>query len=834
MLITLGYRVPRDRLDDLLGSVVAYPLTGDFHDAWDALPARSGPWRQHYKALAMGLTAATGRPVRLFADRHLAEVERAGGTRMLLLTTDAALDYRLRVAVRAWERHITDGAPSTLAELLPPPGLPRPFADYFHFRDGQVPVMPDWVFRTAAWQFMRELAGHPMPMDDRSPLALRMDTDGSLLAWNTDDLIVNRTGKAFSMARVTARLITRAGVEDPVLSFDAHLSRLSPQGHHAKHAWVERGDPQAPILRLRTYRTWDPKEEEWHTQLDPAIAQILGACQLEPLHIPVDLPSVPGQIRPQLSQNRFTSLGSGLGPRFMLRLHEHICRTFPALVPLTYHVDKAIRLPQRVTKYQDGGVPATGIGPTGYRRVTLACLYSTTQARDRMLGQLAALAGRPVRPAPGGAAVPINDRLEVVTRHCPDLLAHTTVNRAGVLGAALDLPPDEDRLVAAWLETEHHPAVDRPEFDAKPHARRLLGHLRIPSQFLATDPVDLPPDAEPRSASEQEHAGRAALRDLFRAAGVLDDRLPNALGQDGLLHRLDRPALLVGIHMRRQQKSGDGLLMTVTMYALHTHPTDLGLWRALMYSDRKGAWLRAADALTDFHAGPIGTHRFGRSGPKAEVTRAEVEQRLQALVASVAGDVPVVVFVEAGATRSIWPGLADNSFGAGPVPGDALHRDGVDVAVVRLNTKPPEIGRPVTRVEKANNPADPRQPAAPERKIYRLVESSLDSWYLPGRSVSLKAKRGDRGARHTRWTLPADLGSELTVPWHAYTGKEILVVRAGSWPSAQLAALTARLCEQAVSWDGRTTVPVPLHLAMAADRDHPDYRVSGAADGDHD
>ena len=46
------------------------------------------------------------------------------------------------------------------------------------------------------------------------------------------------------------------------------------------------------------------------------------------------------------------------------------------------------------------------------------------------------------------------------------------------------------------------------------------------------------------------------------------------------------------------------------------------------------------------------------------------------------------------------------------------------------------------------------------------------------------------------------------------------------WDPVALAALTARLCEQPVSWDGRIVYATPLHLAASADKDHPDYRGS--------
>ncbi|WP_416873699.1 RNaseH domain-containing protein [Kitasatospora sp. SC0581] len=827
MLITLAYRVRQQDMEALLGTVTAYPLTEEFKAAWEGLPKRGSQRRPRYSALATGLVAATGRPVKLFGEHDLAEEEQRAGSRMLLLTSDGAFDARLRIAVRAWEGQIRDGkGTAVLSGLLPDPERPRAFADFVRFRPGQVPVMPGWVFRTAEWQVMRQLAAAPLLVDGRSPVALTMDTDGSLLAWNPDDLIVNRSGTAFSMHRVTARLTTRVGVEDPVICFDAHLSRISVQGAWAKHVWIDRGEDGAPLLRLPLRHRHDKAAGTWRSHLDPAIAKILEACQLSALEVPDELPDVPGEIRPQLASTRFHALGSGPGPRFMLRLHDHIVRTLPALVPLSYEVDKRIRLARRIKSYAADGLPSAAVGPSGFGRVTLACLYRTPSGRERMLAELAKLTGRTVDPVAGGPAVPVNARLDIIARHCPDLLAHDTANRAASLHS-MDLPSGEDHLVAAWLETEYHPSAPRPELDAKPHLRRLLAHLGVPTQFLATEPAVLPEKATPSSPETKEHAARAALRDLLRAAGVLDDRLLEAVIAGGRPHGLTRGTLLVGIHARRQQTHTESSPLVLTMVALYVDPEELGNCRLLVYGDRQQAWLPGARGIADFHAGPIGTTRFGRTGEKAELTRAVVEARLAELMDRMPVGTPMVIFVDTQETRTIWPGLQNTLLGNGPLPADTLREAGADVAIVRLNTAIGEIGRPVTRREKANMPADPNKPAAPDRKVYRLSGDDPNCWLFAGRSASIKAKGGDRGALYTRWTVPEPARSELTVPWHSYTAKEIVVVDPGSWTPEQLAGLTAGLCEQAVSWDDRTQMPVPLHIATVIDEDHPDYRVSG-------
>lgn len=826
MLTSLAYRVPAKYLDKVFGAVTAYPLTEDFLEAWSAMPRTERGWGPPYASLARGLTSATGRPVTLFGEYDLDEIERANGKRMLLLTDDGAMDYRMRVATNAWERHVRGGADvSTLAPLLPEPERARPISEFIRLRDGEVPEAPNWVYRTGMWRVMRTLEEHPLLIDGREPLPLRMDTSGALVAWEDEDLIANRKGTAFSMLRVTGRLVTRAGVEDPVLCFDAHLSRISPKGYWSNNVWIEPADAGLPILHLPMQYREDEESGIRRVRLHPATATIYEACKLDPLDIPEELPDRPGAIRPQLWRSRFHSLGSGPGPRLLMRLQEHISAMLPQLEPLRYPIDKSIKLATRIKEYQKGGLPVAAVGASGYKRVTIACVYRTADARQRMLAEIEELTGVAVQPRHDEPPVTVNERLDVVACYCPALLDHGTLNRAALLDG-VSRSVGEDHLVVAWLETEYHPEV-KLDRDAKPHLRRLLGHHGIPSQFLATEPLVLPEDAEPRSASARKHAARAALRDLLRAAGVLDERLPGAIADPELPYSVDRPVLLVGVHVRAQKAERGSGPLVVTMSAMHVVPGDLEAWRVLMYSDKKGSWCRTGEAIADFHSGSIGTSWLGRSKEKVERTRAELERRLCDLVTGELGDLPVVVFVDGPAARKIWPGLPNTRLGKGPLPGDALRENGKDVSVVRVSTGLSEIGRPVTRQNDTNMPADKNKPAAPDRKVYRLADSTVPSWLFAGRSMLLSSKGGDAGAKYTRWTLPDEAKGELRKPWHSFTAKEIVVVREGSWTSTSLAALTARLCDQAIAWDGRTLLPGPLHLAGRADRDHPDHRVAG-------
>lgn len=171
----------------------------------------------------------------------------------------------------------------------------------------------------------------------------------------------------------------------------------------------------------------------------------------------------------------------------MLRLHEHITTHLPDREPLRFEPDKQITLAPRLPA---GALPAQAVDSTGYQHVMILCLYATQSARSRMLGELQALTGTPLRFLADNQAADASDRLAVITRHCPEMLAHGPLNRAAMVSAIVnspDLAHRHDCLISAWVETEYHPAVpiDR-QADAKRHLRRLLGHFGIPCQFLAT------------------------------------------------------------------------------------------------------------------------------------------------------------------------------------------------------------------------------------------------------------------------------------------------------------------------------------------------------------
>jgi hypothetical protein len=118
----------------------------------------------------------------------------------------------------------------------------------------------------------------------------------------------------------------------------------------------------------------------------------------------------------------------------------------------------------------------------------------------------------------------------------------------------------------------------------------------------------------------------------------------------------------------------------------------------------------------------------------------------------------------------------------------------------------------------------------PERVLYVSDHGGVSSWLFA--AETRQHKGGQRtGTDYTRRTLPETSQSKLGTDFHAITRTEYTVARAGSWQEERLVGLAARLSQQSASWNGRTLLPLPLHLARNADEKHPQYVAGGEDDG---
>jgi hypothetical protein len=850
MLDTLGFRIPAEHVDSLLGQVAAYPWTDTFTTAWQSLPRTprrgAAPARRPpYGQLQTGLIAAHGYPVKILDAWQLTDDDRDAGIQGMIVSSMPIRPFVLATCLRTFERRLHKGGdPNRLAPALPVVDATRAFRDVITHSESGTALGPGWLFESATWAIMAQLATTPLQIDGGPSLALRLDTSGSLLAWT--DLLTNRwnayIGRA--MLRITARIINQPGCKDLIVVFDAHLSRINDDWRGVKNVWIERENAALPVLHVPVRHIPPANEgDPWTTELANDAAAIAEACGMERLDLDQTLPPEPGRIRPLISTPRIHPIGKGPGARLMLRLAEHIQRACPELEPLSWTKSKNTRikaarrqaLAPATSKAKATSIRVTpdvitaAVRATGLARLRVLCLYTTSDARHRMTQQLRHL-GTAAESLADNDVAWFNERIGVSFHHVPRLLEHGRRSPRELPKEIATIAGEAEDAVVAWVETEYDPTTGSAQDDAKPLVRRTLAQDRISSQFMATLPApteESPDTPAPRRGRRQQttssidHSAMAGASDLLlRTIGVVHPDLASDILLDFLDNTGHDTVRLVGLHARLQKSGLDHvppkLILTATDIQAHREPTRP--WPVRMWSDRAQRWLPQPHAIADFHAGAIGSTDHGRRNDKAAATRMYVESMLSALPTG-----PMVLFLDARGFRTIYPGLQNHHFGVGALPGATLANP--DLAIVRCNTTD-EVPRPVNR-HGGNRSDDAHQPASPDGYVYQL--EGHYSWLFPKKSRLYKAKGGATGARFTPWTLPDDLKHLLRDDWHSYNGTEICVPQPGPWTEQSLVNLTARLCENTVVWDDRTVAPMPLHMASRADLTHPEYRTDEEA-----
>jgi hypothetical protein len=827
-LHTLDYRIDHAELGDL----VLYPLTAEFTAAWDAFEGKVRRRAQRdgitpkYSSLATALTAVTGQPVRLFPRRDLAAQQADHGVAALLVTTAAIDPGTLATAARAFERlSLGDDQADTLAPLLTGTmHAIEPVAKYITCADGTVRA-PGWVYEVARWNLAARLAAEDLLIDGHLPIRLRPDTDGNLVAWDDPITRTWSTGPCSAMIYVSTAIVTLPGAAALYVRLDAHVARQPLSWWGVRSAWADPDeDPGRPVLRLPVRPAWPGKGRD-HPEYAHFAAGIVQECQLNPIPaLPDQVPRGPGPVRLIGKPSRHP-VGKGPGARLMFQLHHHALQQL-AMPALSYDRTR-ITMPAAGTgtlpiSQIDAAITAAADERSRVARLRIACLYDSQITRRRMADALTSYSTE----GPGVLAginddqeVSLTSRLSVVFRREPAALAHGRHTRDLDQLACLRSPADGAVIVLAETSWEPGSVI---QDDAKPLLRAALGQRGAVAQFL--NAIYTP--SRPRKARDGtptrpvDHAADIAVRDLLRQAGLTDSRLAAATAGSKLACPLTRAATLVGVHVRQhtprwKQGRKESNRLVVQLVAVHATPED-GPWAVQMYDDAEG-WISYREANARYYAADIGKEGFGRTRDKAPQVREYVDQALAALPRAR----PLVVFADAAACKGIWAGLNHAGFGCGPLPGSGS--DHPDLAVVRCAS-----GENVPRATHRSHGAtvaDRHKPSLPRTSLYEHSEGGTKSWLLA--QPSRVHRSGQPGARagtdYTRWTLPDTREAWMARDWHALTATEIAVAQPGSWLPDDLAALTARLCHQAASWDDRTRLPVPLHLARASDQDHPGH-----------
>lgn len=829
-LHTLCYRIDPDSLGDL----VLYPLTAEFRAVWDAfaelIKARGNrdEITPTYTAFATALTAATNQPVRLFPRRQLSHDEKASGMVALLVTSRPIDRWIMTTALRKFEQLSTDDVNAdTLAPLLLDiTPQTRPVRDFISNDPGTGVVgAPSWVFEAARWDLAGRIAATPMTIDDTFPITLRLDTEGNLVAFDHPLTRPSKNTVGHATVYVSTKIITVPGATGLYLRLDGHVARHPYNWKFVKHAWLDRGDPALPIVKLPVLAPYPAKGRD-----DPTFkgytAEVVESCGLHPITLPAELGATPGPVRP-IGNPRKHSIGKGPGVRFLYRLGKHATRQLDA-PPLRYAKTTITAGSQH---HIGGPVPVDrlddAIAATGMQHLRIACLYATPAVRRRMIDALDIYSTSGRHPLAGIAddhPVDLVSRLSVVFHNAAILLAHGPGART--LRDVPWLDASDDTGVAVLAETEWDPE-DPPKDDAKHPVRRLLAARGAVAQFLNSN-WSLPKarkrtvKGEVRMTAPKDEPAIAAVRDLLRSAGVIDNRLAAATTSLHFKAGLDRNATLVGIHIREHTPRRNGSVkpparLVIRLVAMHATPDPDLPWRTETYSDQHGRWVPYRIGNAAYHATDIGTTKLSRKSEHRPRIRDHVDEALTA--GNFDRDKPIVIFVDAQGCNGIWSGLNNTSFGNEILPGATL--DHPDIAVVRC-ANGERVAQPTHRGH-GRSVDDDNQPNLPRATLYEHNEGGTRSWMLAQTSRTYRSGETSAraGAAHTRWTVPRDKLALTGKDWHGTTAIEIAPASTGTWPAERLAALTARLCQQAASWDDRTQSPTPLHLAERPDLDHP-------------
>lgn len=829
--------------DVLHGTVHIHQLPDRVDEVWQQLRGQHRERVRHnvnlpYSGLATALRAYSGACVNLFPASKQSAPQR--------LVSSAPLDQRdIRDAVVLWQQavlgvpddEIAFDHPSELADLIADSPVEQvSLADQVR-HVGDQPDAPNWVYDAATWEVARRLAGARWGVDGRT-VSLRADTDGNLVVWDPTMLWSDswKPGGDVSYAtlRIQLTMKTLPGLRTPVVVLDPSVTRLSRWLAGSRSAWLAPRRAEDPLLCLAVESQERIGRIETTSRIALSVSHRLrGENLLE--RGDLELGGVPGRLRALIRKSLRFPIGRGVGMYTVRELSHHAAAVL-GTENVTAREVKGHRFSLKAKRRLDAGrdvelldengLPAV-VKASGAERLRVLVLYSTQHTRIRMQRLLTHhLPGADLSDGvPEDTLVDVGAQVEVLFHHAAQLLAHGTQHdRIAALSQVPHLVPPVETRVLALCETEYDGKT--PDEDAKPSVSRLLAERDVLAQFIAAS------EAKENGDPAKDHAGHSAVADLLRSAGLIHPRMTRALAE-GPLGTTD-PVTYVGLHVRAQRGEAWVKGAPKLSWALVAMVPDGEHWRTLAYQaaphpkTRKGSgWRDYFTANTAFRALPL---TGGRR--QDESLLAAIDAALGQLQPHIATGAGYVLMVSGDSSRSLWPLLANKNLDRGPdsaglvdgrpaLPGWAAALGHRPRAVIRVTSGTRDLPRPVEVRGREVPGAVGRRVVKTTRKLYQL-DGSANTWILANipRQFAGSGRHSRAGLDNGRWSSDAATGRHT---WYAHTTTEIVVVGADSDPLRHAVA-AARLCDHAVSWDGRTSYPAPVHLAALMDRDHPQYR----------
>jgi hypothetical protein len=792
------------RLNDAhFGSVFLYRPGERFARAWDDLGRswRSTGENADLKKLPYGGLATA---LRVMSGDFVAMERYAGAGRAFLISRRRIGHDELRTAVAAWEARALRAHDAPVSGVLDDLRCEEvSVASHIQRRAGNCPHIPEgWVWSVGVWEVARRLAAQPMRTDGPA-IRWRLDSDASLLSWR--DRLVAKRGDTGAMHRLMLHLVTVPGVEDPVLSIQSSLVRLtstwSVKGG-VRHAWAELSD-EAPILRgrVRTRRDDDGFVTDW----DDRAAEVLRGASLDPLPSLASNPTFDGPCRAGYArQPRLCDIGRGVGTWFHECVAHHARGALGDAEPVTLAGGPKFK------GWRPARLPLPALGHPERPALRLLAVYAHSATRKRLVEALSHVLRDEAPPEDGALLEGLDGRLQNLPDDVP--------LRVGPIELRFLAPTDAVRMllerqrsadITRWADGWLHGHVQegvrtaalietnaelvepwkRDELaDPKPTLRGHLARRGVATQFITarSAPKEKKPEEEPEEFDQ--HAAANAVGDLFRSSAFFLKPFP-AFG-------CAAGTLVVGIYGARLARTTTGRRAS---YVVNLVAVSLGTRDAWGYTD-DGGWVSLDRATTRFLATD--------QDHSEESAKQRVERAIGQLPARF-GEVPKILLFDAFGCRRMWPCLQDRSDGT--LEG---WMGSHGKAVVRVRTATSELPRPAGN----HDWSDELRPAThTDFRLMHLTErTSRSASYVVAGSAVMSTEMGAR--KSTRFQAnPRDLKKD----WHSLGVTELHVLEDGPFERDALLRQVAVLCRVAPTWDRTLRWPSPLHLARAVVRDHP-------------
>ncbi|MGG2463811.1 RNaseH domain-containing protein [Streptomyces sp. RGM 3693] len=613
-----------------------------------------------------------------------------------------------------------------------------------------------------------------------------------------------------------------------------------------------------------------------------AYARLRGTRPLLP-SVVRDLSGTPGDFRAVLPYSTRFPIGRGPGMHTMAVVSDHARTAFNS-EPLRLHqcterLSRSRRTTHlgRDTHLLDAPDLDQILRAAACNRLRILALYHNPTTRPRLQKLLCYHFNRPELAEAADAKrddtlIRLNDHTEISFSHAPQLLEHRS-DHTGRLAAARAIPhrtaPPGTR-VLALAETEFDASdwsrrrrASRPNdstekdpylADAKPYANRYLARSGVLAQFLKFRDRPFPPSRSKAAKIENptelerlgqelsgDHPGHYAVADLMRAAGLVPSRLTRNLTYtaDGL----KEPLVHVGLHLRQQRsnwRAGEPPRLVWLMSALIP---DGDHWRVLAhnpgFAHTPGTWTPYTEANLEFRSGQLPPGRR-----QDQHLTHDIDQALLNLGHHKGTATGYVLYVNGNSCRSLWPHLANTHLDQPIAPDGTIKSLEGRLALPSLSLAEHQRPRAIVRVtdDSAFSGKLPRparlqhlrtdsetglEGLEPGKRTNGLFAhpTARTTWYLA--HVPQQFNGGTRYARagehYGRWA--SDDPEEQAEDWYAHTLTEFHIPYHTTGDNPYRYALAAaRLCDNALSYDHRTDYPLPIHLAIQMDKDHPNYR----------